>query len=126
MSNKKLKFITMTHCEIETIESGTFDGLDLDAIRIDYGNLKSLPSNIFKFQFNLQYLYLEGNQLTKLNAKEFKNLKKLQRLTLFGNIGTVGAKKSDERKAGICDCFDCDLPDFIKDDDERAPSCFLK
>ena len=47
--------------------------------------------------------------------------------------GTVSAKKSDERKVfcggGYFSChlgWICPLPTFIRNDDERAPSCFLK
>ena len=68
-------------------------GLDLYHLDLEGNNLKSLPENIFIFQFNLQLLSLYNNDLTKLDAKEFKNLKKLEYLPLGGNKGKVNAKK---------------------------------
>ena len=47
-------------------------GLDLYHLDLEGNNLKSLPENIFIFQFNLQLLSLYNNDLTKLDAKEFK------------------------------------------------------
>ena len=129
ISNRKLKRVVIFYSDLETIEAGCLDGLDLDALDLEDNNLKSLPENIFMFQINLQYLSLYNNDLTKLDAKEFKNLKKLEYLPLGGNKGTVSAEKSDERNAGACTCpnwWDCELPSFLKNDDDRAPSCFLE
>ena len=124
-----MKHVAIYDSDLETIEAGCFDALDLDAVYLYDNNLKSLPENIFIFQFNLRALDLDNNDLTKLDAKEFKNLKKLEYLSLGGNNGKVSAEKSDERDAGACDCtnwWDCELPSFLKNDDDRAPSCFLE
>ena len=101
----------------------------MDHLGLYDNNLKSLPDNIFIFQFNLHTLDLNGNDLTKLDAKIFKNLKKLEYLSLGNNNGEVSAEKNDERDAWACDCYDrwgCELPSFVKNDDDRAPTCFIK
>ena len=124
--SRLLKIVDIFESSLETIESGTFDGLDLDNLYLYNNILKSLPENMVIFQINLNDIFFYGNNLKKLEAKEFRNLRKLRRLTLFGNNGRVSAEKSDERDAGACDCERCYLPDFIKYDDERAPTCFLE
>ena len=124
-----MKYVSIRYSDLETIESGSFDGFeDLKELRLYNNNLKSLPENIFIFQFNLRLLALYDNDLTKLEAKEFKSLKKLERLPLGGNKGKVSAEMSDERDAGACDCtsWNFDLPSFIRNDDDRAPTCFLE
>ena len=135
MTNRNIKIIAIYSCALETIESDSFDVLALDRITISYSELKSLPTNIFKFQFNLQELYLDHNKLEKVNHNVFRNLKNLRKLTLAGNIGQVSAKMMDERTAKACDCeyvYDdfmdvtCDLPKFITNDHMRAPTCFLE
>ena len=127
ITNKKLKSIYIGYSNLQTIQAGTFDSLNLDYLYLGYNKLKTIPTNLFKYQFILKELYLHNNEIKKLNAKEFKNLKNLERLGLEGNKGKVSAKEKDERKAKACDCgFECDLPDFIKNDEERAPTCFLK
>ena len=53
-------------------------------------------------------------------------MKKLERLSLKYNSGEVSSKKNDEKNADACDCWrPCDLPDFIKDDPNRTPTCFI-
>ena len=64
--------------------------------------------------------------MTKLDAKEFKNLKKLERLILRDNKGTISAEMNDERNACDCGQLTCKLPSSIRKDDDRAPTCFLE
>ena len=56
-------YIEFYYCDLETIESSTFDGLHLHSLCLYVNNLKSLPENIFIFQFSLQTLDLHNNQL---------------------------------------------------------------
>ena len=89
-------------------------------------NLKSLPENSFIFQFNLRLLFLAHNELTKLDAKEFKNLKKLEVLALSSNPGTNSAVETDEKATSKCNTDRNPLPDFIRYNEDRAPTCFLE
>ena len=48
--------------------------------------------------------------MTKLDAKEFKIGKKLERITLSVHTDKISAEKNDSRDAIACDFYDCYLP----------------
>ena len=133
ISNRQLKSIDFRETEIEAIEEQAFDAFNLEIITIVGSKLKTVKAKHFQFQNNLKALDLWQNKLNSVDSKVFANLKKLERLTLIGNVGTVMSKKKDEKKQGACTCKDqespydeCYLPDSVKNDFDRAPSCYIK
>ena len=87
--------------------------------------LKTIGIQTFKYQVNLKYLLLSQNKLENVSSKVFENLKKLEQLNLGSNLGEVNAEEEDERNACACG-WNCQLPDFIKNDKNRAPTCFIR
>ena len=64
--------------------------------------------------------------MENVEVKTFKNLKKLTQLSLAGNVGEIFYEEEDERLDEGCDCYACDLPDFVRFNETRAPSCYLR
>ena len=127
MTNTKLKKITFNECDLEVIESPAFDALDLEFFEVSKSELKTIGIQTFKYQVNLKTLDLAENKLRNVSSKVFENLKRLEKLDLRGNLGEVTAEEEDERNANACDCdWSCYLPDFIRYDQNRAPTCFIK
>ena len=54
-------------------------------------------------------------------------MKRLEILGLKDNSGKINWKRSDEKNADACNCgWSCYLPDFIRNDPNRAPTCFIE
>ena len=103
-------------------------GRSLKSLRIYGSKLKTIPTKIFKYQESLVHLMLPNNELENISYKTFQNLKQLKMLTLGKNNGTVYAETEEEKAKSSCGCsavLGCFLPDYIKDDNSKAPSCYL-
>ncbi|VDI82476.1 toll-like receptor 13 [Mytilus galloprovincialis] len=80
---KKLITLTLSVANIFEISDSAFEGLDaLTRLFLNNNQLFRVPNNLPP---SLQWLYLNGNQITSLKDNTFKKLSKLQYLYLGGN-----------------------------------------
>lgn len=79
---KYLKSLVLDSCEIESIESGAFNGLNnLESLNLGNNKLTEISTDVIKpLHDTLNELFIEGNQLTTLQEDlvEWDNIKVLQ------------------------------------------------
>ncbi|XP_070501584.1 leucine-rich repeat-containing protein 15-like [Chironomus tepperi] len=83
---EKVKFLRMSHNEIEELPGDVFEGLtNLQHLDMSRNKIKNLPSEIFAKNLNLKYVKLSENQLEVLDAGVFANNVNLRKIFLSGN-----------------------------------------
>lgn len=83
---EKVKFLRLSHNEIEELPGNVFEGLpSLQHLDMSKNKIKNLPVDIFVNNINLKYIKLSENQLEVLDAGVFANNVNLIKIFLNGN-----------------------------------------
>ena len=93
LNNRNISGITelvMSECEISKLSPRTFDfniTVNIQVLELCNNILTSLPENLFDFKSltDLEQLYLQDNELSYLEPKQFKHLQNLKLLDLSNN-----------------------------------------
>ena len=83
---ENLKFLRLSHNEIEDLPGNVFEGLsNLEHLDLSRNKIKKLPVEIFAKNVNLKYLKLSENQLEELDDGIFVNNMELKKIFVNGN-----------------------------------------
>lgn len=91
LKNISVSSLSLSKTRLSLIESFAFSGLEqtLTALELSHGNIKEFPSeSLFSLQ-HLQWINLRGNEIEKVNRRDFKKLISLKSLLLSDNSLSV-------------------------------------
>ena len=85
---KSLSHLVVDETNLKNLNNQTFQILEnspLEFLKVQYCQIKTIPSDTFKYLRNLQYLYLQGNSITNFMPNTFQYNKQLKKLDLTYN-----------------------------------------